>query len=84
MPLLWANGPGGEPRRMLGLIARGAGKLEQAIGHFSDSLEICRNANYPIELAWTYCEYADALRQRGGTADLENAEVFLREGRNIA
>jgi len=84
MPLLWAHGPRGEPRRLLGLIARGAGRPEDAIRHFEESLVFCQKAEYPTELAWTCCEYAEALIERDAGKDMENARALLAEGQEIA
>jgi tetratricopeptide (TPR) repeat protein len=47
--------------RLLGLLAYTMGNLEQAAAHFEDSLAFCRKAGYRPELAWTCCDYAEAL-----------------------
>lgn len=55
--------------RPLGLLSHTMGNLEQATEHFEDSLAFCRKAGYRPELAWTCCDYADALRERDGEGD---------------
>jgi DNA-binding CsgD family transcriptional regulator len=37
------------------------GNLDQAAAHFEDALAFCRKAGYRPELAWTCCDYAEAL-----------------------
>ena len=53
--------------RLLGLLSVTMGQLDQAMGHFDDALAFCRNGGYGPELAWTCCDYADALLQRAST-----------------
>ena len=55
--------------RLLGLLSHTMGNLEQATEHFEDALAFCRKAGYRPELAWTCCDYADALRERDGEGD---------------
>ena len=52
---------GMEGNRMLGLLVRTMGNLEQAAAHFEDALDFCRKAGYRPQLAWTCCDYADLL-----------------------
>ncbi len=47
--------------RLLGLLAQTMGKLDEAASHFEDALAFCRKAGYRPELAWTSCDYADAM-----------------------
>jgi DNA-binding CsgD family transcriptional regulator/tetratricopeptide (TPR) repeat protein len=47
--------------RLLGLLAQTMGNLDKASEHFEDALAFCRKAGYRPELAWTCCDYADAL-----------------------
>jgi len=47
--------------RLLGLLSQTTGNLDQAAEHFEGALAICRKAGYRPELAWTCCDYADAL-----------------------
>ena len=47
--------------RMLGLLSQTMAKLDQAAQHFEDALAFCRKAGYRPELAWTCCDYADAM-----------------------
>lgn len=39
--------------RLLGLLARTMGKLDDAASHFEDALEFCARAGYRPELAWS-------------------------------
>ena len=55
------------------------GQLDQAVSHFEDALVFCRKAGYRPELAWTCCDYADALRERDGSGDKEKAIALLDE-----
>ena len=47
--------------RALGLLAQTMGEVDPAMAHFEDALAFCRRAGYRPELAWTCCDYADAL-----------------------
>jgi len=64
--------------RLLGLLCRTMGDLEQAVAHFEDALSFCRKG-YKPELAWTCCDYADALLQRNESGDREKAMSLLDE-----
>ena len=70
--------------RMLGLLAHTMGELDRAADHFEDSLNYCRNAGYRPQLAWTCCDYADALRERDGGGDKEKAVSLLDESLAIS
>ncbi len=67
--------------RVLGLLSQVMGNLDKAADHFEDALAFCREAGYRPELAWTCCDYADALRERNGEADRAKAIALLDEGR---
>ena len=71
-------------QRRLGLLAQTMGKLDLAAGHFEEALACCRKADYRPELAWTCCDYADALCQRGGPGDRERAVALLDESLAIS
>jgi len=47
--------------RLLGLLSQTMGNLDQAMAHFEDALAFCRKAGYRPELAWSCCDYADAM-----------------------
>jgi len=47
--------------RLLGLLSKTMGKVEQAESHFEDAMGFCRKAGYRPELAWTCHDYAEAL-----------------------
>ena len=70
--------------RVLGLLAQTMGNLEAAATHFDDALAFCRKAGYRPELAWTCCDYADALLQRNGEGDRAKGMSLLDESLAIA
>ena len=70
--------------RMLGLLAEVMGDLDAAQTHFEDALAFCRNGGYRPELAWTCCDYADALRERHGEGDRAKAVQLLEESLAIS
>ena len=70
--------------RMLGLLAYTTDNLDQAVTHFEDALAFCRMAGYRPELAWTCCDYADALRERNGPDDRPRAITLLGEALAIS
>ena len=51
----------GSDDRLLGIIAQGLGKLNEAQTHFEYAIAFCRKAGYRPELAWSLCDYADLL-----------------------
>ena len=58
-------------------------------GEFEDVLAFCRRAGYRPELAWTCCDYADALLQRASTSsvrtdDRQKAMSLLDESLSIS
>ena len=67
--------------RMLGLLSRTSGNLNQATEHFEDALVFCRKGGYRPELAWTCHDCAGALLQRG---DLSKAVSLLNESLSIS
>ena len=52
--------------------------------HFEDDLTYCRKAGYRPELAWTCCDYADALRERDEDGDRPKAFSLLDESLAIS
>ena len=70
--------------RVLGLLASTMGNLHQAISHYEEALVLCRRARYRPELAWTCCDYADALLQRNEPGDGEKARSLLDESLAIS
>ncbi|MCH8745856.1 MAG: hypothetical protein IIB31_09460 [Chloroflexi bacterium] len=70
--------------RILGLLSHTIGNLDQAAVHFEDGLAFCRKAGYRPELAWTCCDYADTLLQRGNPGDREKAMTLLDESLAIS
>ena len=70
--------------RLLGLLSQSMGELDRSSEHFEDALAFCRKAGYRPELAWTCCDYADALRKRCGPGDEEKAVPLLEESLAIS
>ena len=59
--------------RVLGLLARTMGRVDDAVAHFEDSLAFCRKAGARPELAWTCHDYVDTLLTRTGPGDHQKA-----------
>ena len=70
--------------RLLGLLSQTVGDLDQAVTHFEEGLAFCRKAGYRPELAWTCCDYADALAERDGEGDRAKAVTLLEESLAIS
>ena len=70
--------------QVLGQLSATMGLLDQAVGHFEDSLDFCRKPGYRPNLAWTCYDYACALSQRNETGDNEKAVALLGESLEIA
>jgi len=70
--------------RVLGLLSQTMGDLDQATVHFEEALAFCRKAGYRPELAWTCCDYVDALRERNGEGDRTKAVALLDESLSIS
>ncbi|MEE2928907.1 MAG: hypothetical protein VX608_16990 [Chloroflexota bacterium] len=64
---------------LLGLLSITLGDLNQAMAYFKESLAFCRKAGYRPELAWTCCDYADALREHDAERDRAKAIALLDE-----
>ncbi len=69
---------------VLGLLSHTIGKLDQAVAHFEDALAFCRRVGARPELAWTCCDYADALLQRNDPEDRHKAMTLLDESLAIS
>ncbi len=70
--------------RMLGRLSLALQKPDDAVTHFEDGLEFCRNAGYRPELAWICSDYADLLLDRDGPGDREKATELHDEAIAIA
>jgi len=70
--------------RLLGLLAQSFGDLSLASEHFEDAMTFCSNAGYRPELAWTCCDYADALIELDGKGDRAKAVALLEESLAIS
>ncbi|MCH8282223.1 MAG: tetratricopeptide repeat protein, partial [Chloroflexi bacterium] len=70
--------------RLLGILAQAMGETDQAVAHFEDALAFCRKAGYRPELAWSCCDYSDALRERAEPGEPTKAVELLDESLAIA
>ncbi|MCH7737912.1 MAG: AAA family ATPase [Chloroflexi bacterium] len=70
--------------RLLGLLSRTMGDLDQAEVHFEDALSFCRKAGYRPELAWSCCDYADLLLERNNQGNRAKATALLKESLSIS
>ena len=70
--------------RVLGLLAALIGELDKAVRHFEEGYELCKTGGCRPELAWTCCDWADALLQRNSSGDKQKAKELLEEGLEIA
>jgi len=70
--------------RLLGLLSRTMGNLDQAATHFENALVFCRKAGYRPDLAWTCCDYSDTLRERDAAGDRAKAMSLLDESLAIS
>ena len=61
---------------LLGCLSMTQGRLEQAMAHFEDALAFC---DYRPELAWTCCDYADAMLKSNTPDDRSKAMPLLDE-----
>ena len=69
--------------RILSLLSQTMGDLDQATAHFEDALEFSSSGCRP-ELAWTCCDYADTLLQKGGTGEHARAMSLLEKSLSVA
>ena len=67
-------------KRMMGNLARTAGRLDQALAHFRGALPDLRRLGLRPELAWTCHDCAVALLERDAPGDREEAVSLLDEG----
>ena len=64
--------------RLLGLLCLTGNQLTEAIAHFEKAMAFCRNAGYRPKLAWTCCDYADALKEQHAERCLNCKRVINR------
>ena len=70
--------------RLLGLLALIIGREDEAMDHLECAMTFCRKAKYEPELAWTCCDYADALLQRYAPGDRIRIDSLLEESLSIS
>ncbi|MCH8816638.1 MAG: protein kinase [Chloroflexi bacterium] len=59
--------------RLLGLLASLLGRHDDAVQHFENALELCRQAEFRPQHAWTCSDYAEMLLDRDEHGDHEKA-----------
>jgi len=74
----------GPASRILGMLARAAGRPEPALEHLADALERSRALGSPPLVARTLVETAKVHLLRGTTGDTERATQLLRASRATA
>jgi DNA-binding CsgD family transcriptional regulator len=84
MPRYIGNFPFVEKERLLALLASRVGMHDEAAGHFERSLAFCRQARYPLELAWTCHDFAAFLADRAEPGDAAYGTTLAREGIAVA
>jgi DNA-binding CsgD family transcriptional regulator len=70
--------------RVLGLLSTATGQFDQAMAHFDDALAFCRKSGCWPELAWSGCDYGEALLSRGGPRDRVKAITLLEQAYSAA
>ena len=70
--------------RMLGILETAIENLDEALKHFEEGYDFSKKAGYLPELAWTCCDWSDALIKRGKSGDKEKAKELLEEGLALA
>jgi DNA-binding CsgD family transcriptional regulator len=70
--------------RVLGLLARTMGRMDDAVAHFEDSLAFCRKAGARPELAWTSYDHAGSLLQRNEPGDHFRAVSLVDQALSIS
>ena len=69
---------------VFGLLAATMGQFDRAVKHFEDAISFCEGAGYRPELAWTCCDFSDALIQRNAAGDRQRAGSLLNQATIIA
>ena len=70
-------------RARIGLLARTAGNVGEALGHFEDAKVFCQKAGLRPELAWTCYDYAETLLERDGEGGLLYTSDAADEGERL-
>ena len=78
------NGPGLATYRLLGLLAQTSGDITTAIENFEKAVEFCRDGGFLPELAWTYSDYADALKNWNQPQYVDKSSELFEESLEIA
>ena len=65
---------------MLGRICQAAGRHEQAVAHFESGLDFCHRNAYITQVPRICLPYAETLRVRNQSGDLERAQRLIEEG----
>lgn len=68
----------------LGLFARTAGRMDDAVSHLRESVELCERAENTSSVMWSLFYLAETLLQRSRRGDREEAERILERLLEIA
>ncbi len=68
----------------MGLLAQTMVELDQAVVHFEDAVELCSDAGYRPELAWSCYDYAGVLLDRNAPGDRAKALKLINDSIIIA
>jgi tetratricopeptide (TPR) repeat protein len=74
----------GSLARYLGLLARTAGRLDEAVGCFETALAANRAIEAELYAAWTLWDHAETLVMRAAAGDAPRAVALTREASTIA
>ena len=69
---------------LLGLLAQTVGNAKASQSHFEDAVAFCHKSGNRPELAWSLCDYADMLLERGGNGDQDKATEMLDQSLSIS
>ncbi len=70
--------------RLLGLLCLTFGDINQAVTHFEEAREICREGGYLPQMAWSCYDCARAMLQRKQPGDRKRAVALANEAMSVA
>ena len=70
--------------RILGLLARAMGNLDEGVKHFEDTMVFCRTSRRRLELAWACHDYTVTLLLRSRQGDPQKTKAMLDESLAIS
>ncbi|MDP7269371.1 MAG: response regulator transcription factor, partial [Pirellulales bacterium] len=70
--------------RILGLLAKTIGKLDESEAHFAQALEVCGNLGCRPELAWTHRDYVELLLAFDDAEHVKRRTSLIENGLALA